>query len=175
MCLIYAAGCQEAAKQTNLNPVGQSALYEQFDQNKLREKYTPNFSVARKVTSDSGFTAKATGDLFKSVVIQGDISDEQFQKVFESVQTELLNLARSSSVTITGEPNSDIKGRPDWLFKMFFDDAKPDTLRGSYFTYSHGPIEGAVEILTQAPGGKNEAGWNLTVVLHEKRYTEAGK
>jgi len=162
----------QKSDSTTAKPLAQSALYEQFDPNKLKEKYSPKFSVVRSVSCQSGlkFTAPgtATGDLTKAVQIQGDISDEQFKKVFESAQTELLDLAKSNSVTITGEPNSDIKGRPEWLFGWYFSNVKPDLLGGSYFTYSQGPIQGAVELLSQATGENNERQWKLAVVLHEK-------
>ena len=91
------------------------------------------------------------------------------------MQTELLHLAKSSSVTITGDPNSDIKGRPEWLFQWYFGNAKPDMVRGSYFTYSQGPIQGAVEFLSQATGEKGKPYWKLNVVLHETARAEAGK
>ena len=179
LSLIWAAGCQKSAKQAEgkpdsetAKPAGQSALYDQFDPSKFREKYSPKFS---RVSNASDFSARASGDIFKSVEIQGDISKEQFQKVFESVQAELFNLAKSSPVTIDGQPNSAIKGRPEWLFKMYFSDAKPDSLHGSHFTYSQGPIQGAVEILTQALGEEYNFGWKMVVVLHEKPQIEAGK
>ena len=170
VCLLWTAGCQKEAQKsdsTTAKPLTQSALYEQFDPTKLSEKYALKFGVEHAVTHQSGL--EFNGDLAKAVQIEGGISNEQFQKVFDSVQNDLLTVAESSSVTVKGKPNTDITGRPAWLIGHYFRNVKSDLVRGSYFTYSQGPIQGAVELLSQAKVENNTPRWRLVVVLHEKK------
>lgn len=145
----------------------QSALYEQFDAAMLKEKYAPQFKSNSSIGSAEGLIVNATNEIFKTVQLQGVISDEQFQQVIEAVQADLDELAKSSSVKITNEPNSDLKGRPEWLLNLYFKDIAPESLRGSYFTYSQGSIQGTVEILSKATTDGKKPGWKLIVNLHE--------
>lgn len=158
-----------------------SKFFHSFDPPKMRMKYDNLYDTSgfggggsRGVGGDSaGMGLKRPGvprELFKDFRIQGELSDEQITKLLEALQVEVYGLARHSGVTVAHKPKKTIMDRPIWLpwFLGSSDGSWVDlsTLRGYYFTYKQGEIQGSAEIIAFRTN-PDKPHWRVICALHE--------
>jgi hypothetical protein len=82
----------------------------------------------------------------------------------------MVKLAETSKVRILEKPNDAILDRPISHIRVIFGGigwVNVGSLRGSYFTYSQGKIEGAVEIIAAHTDPEHPKRWTISCSLHE--------
>ena len=112
---------------------------------------------------------KAPGESMSDFHLEGEIGDKELKVMLASLKSELLELAKGK-VTIVGEPSDRIGARPIIWFSVILGPNWLDlsSLRGYYFTYRQGKIEGTVEILAGRTDPRNAKQWNIACAVHER-------
>jgi hypothetical protein len=147
-----------------------SALYTLFDPEKMTKEH---LNDAGKDTIDEwgsqgGLTITPPGHLVKHAHLSGHLSEEQIKALLAALLADMVKLADASKVRMTTKPKDTILDRPLSHLRVHFAGwVDVWSLRGSYFTYSDGKIEGTVEIIAANTDPKDPKHWTVSCALHE--------
>jgi hypothetical protein len=147
-----------------------SSLYEAFDPDKLKEKHLGDAGkgVLDEGGSRAGLTITPPGHLVKDAHWSGEISEEQVKAIQTSLLSEMIKLAEDSKVRIIDKPKDTILDLPiSYLRTSWFGWVAIGSLRGSYFTYRQGNIEGTVQVIAANTDRTNPKRWTISCAMHE--------
>ena len=143
---------------------------EAFDPGRLKEKHENDAGkgVLDAGGSRSGLEITPPGHLVKDAHWSGEISEEQVKAIQASLLAEMVKLAEGSKVRIIGKPKETILDLPiSYLRTGWFGWVAISSLRGSYFTYKQGNIEGTVQVIAANTDPENHKRWTISCALHE--------
>jgi hypothetical protein len=148
-----------------------SALYKLFDPQKLTAKHVDLSGKGAFDTggSQSGLMITPPGRLVKKAHFSGKPTEEQLKAILASLQSDMVKLADTSEVRIVEKPKDTILDRPLSYLRVHLIGGWVDvgSLRGSYFTYSQGKVEGAVDIIAAHTDPEDRKRWTISCSLHE--------
>jgi hypothetical protein len=149
-----------------------SALYRSFDPDKLRAKYGKAFvDSGKQFESGSRRNLLVTppGDFFTEFHVSGEVPEKQVKEILGALKTELTELARKSKVVFVQEPTDKVIERPLVIFAFLSGAGWLDlrSVRGSYFTYRAGKVQGAVEIIAVCTDPRNPSKYSIYCAVHE--------
>jgi hypothetical protein len=111
---------------------------------------------------------------FKIFDVTGDISPDQLKKVLGGLKEHFAKLVRENKAVTATDPKDTIADRPMYLLQMNMlapgTWVQPDTMRGFYFTYKQGKVEGAVDVVAVRVGpgpGSDKVEWTVVGAVHE--------
>src|SRR5262245_46989744 len=172
LCHILALAGQSKAKTR-----GHSAFYNDFDQDSMLALCQARFSFVKERCGTGsrglGITWKGqeSSESFKIFYLTGDLSEEEVNRVLKELKPELMNIARASKVTRAHDPKDTIIDRPMRLLQPGLIWAGtpviPSDVRGFYFTYEEGKVEGAVDVLAVPIVQDKKAEWLVLGAVHE--------
>lgn len=152
------------------NKTETSRLYEQFDPAALKEKYIGEFSTRDIVSGHTrGLIITPPGERFRTFRIKGEISDDGIDRVWESLQKDVIKIVDASGATLLKKPVAEIRDQPWSLFPALFGEEfiQISTLRGFYLEYEQGGIRGGIDIFVNKAVHQDQVQWNIVCALHE--------
>ena len=151
-----------------------SALYRSFDPDKVRAKYAKAYEDSGKPHQGGArrnLIVTPPGDHFTDFNLGGEIPEKQVNEILARLKADLIELARKSKVVFVQEPSDTLSERPMVIFAYLFGSEWINlrTVRGSYFTYRAGKMEGAVEIIAVCTDPKNPNQSQISCTVHERQ------
>jgi hypothetical protein len=156
---------------------GHSNFYRDFSAEAAVEQCRSQFKFVKdKCGSGSrggGFTWKGekVEEDFKIFDLHGDLSDDEVKQVLGALQADLVKRARASKAVLGHDPKDSIVDRPMRLLQpglIWADTAVvPSSLRGFYFPYKDGKVEGWVDVLAIRMAREKKSEWLLLGAVHE--------
>jgi hypothetical protein len=169
--VVAAAGQPKAAKTSH------SAFYRDFSSEDIVATCQKKFQFVKdKCGSGSrggGFKWKGekVDEDFKIFDLRGDLSHDEVKQVLKALQAEMVKRARASKAVLGHDPKDSIVDRPMRLLMPGFiwaDTAVvPSSLRGFYFPYKAGKVEGWVDVLAIQMVRDKKREWLVLGAVHE--------
>jgi hypothetical protein len=166
-----------AAAQSKDGKPGHSTFYHDFSAEAVVEACRGQFKFVRdKCGSGSrggGFTWKgeAAEEGFRILDLHGDLSDDEVKQVLDALQAELVKRAKAAKAVLGHDPKDTIVDRPMRLLQPGLIWAGtaviPSSLRGFYFPYKAGQVEGWVDVLAVPMARDKKAEWLILGAVHE--------
>ena len=173
-CVIVSGLIASTGAQPKGEKPGHSSFYRDFDP-KLAAGIC--LHLAPKTGGGSrphGKVPPPEGHEFKIFDATGDISPDELKKVLDGLKEHFTKLVRTNKAVITTDPKDTIADRPMYLLQVNILPpgtwVEPDSVRGFYFTYKEGKIQGAVDVLAVriGPGpAPDMAEWSVVGAVHE--------
>jgi hypothetical protein len=180
LCLVsvVAAGLVvAAAAQPKAEKPGHSGFYRDFSAANVVASCRSQLKFVEDKCGygNRGFGRKWEGEEveedFKVFHVTGDLSDHEVKKVLEVLQGELVKRARASKAVLGHDPKDTVVDRPMRLLQPGFiwADAAvlPSSLRGFYFPYKDGKVEGWVDVLAIRMVRDKKTEWLILGAVHE--------
>jgi hypothetical protein len=171
-CLVLAAAAQPKAEKP-----GHSGFYRDFSAEGMVTFSRDQFKFVKdKCGSGSrGFGRKWEGEEveedFKIFDLTGDLSEDEVKQVLGALQAELVKRVRAGKAALGHDPKDTIVDRPMRLLQPGFiwADAAvlPSSLRGFYFPYKDGKVEGWVDVLAVRMVRDKKTEWLILGGVHE--------
>ena len=145
----------------------ETKLYQSFEGDRLREKYSSRFEHAAGGGGRSNVHITPPGHVFKDFNVRGKISEDHLEQVLKDLRAELSALAKAGGVEVTQEPKEGVQDRLNVLPYAMFKDEYSGGLRGFHFAYRQGVVAGAVDVLAGCTTGGGGKEWMLVCSVHE--------
>jgi hypothetical protein len=116
-------------------------------------------------------TVTPPGDRFKDCRLEGEMSKEEVKQLTEALGADLYERAQKSGLTVPDKPKDDIRERPLYVHYAISPAdgwVQPWSLRGAYFAYSQGKIQGAVDVIAARTKPDNPKWWVVVCAVHER-------
>jgi hypothetical protein len=166
--------CRASLTQEKGGQSQRSALYDSFDPDKLLAKHGKAFADSGKPRLSGvrrNLLVTPPGDFFTEFHVGGEIPEKQVKEILAALKTDLTDLARASKVAFVQEPSDKLIERPLVIFAFLTGAGWLDlkSVRGSYFTYQAGKIQGAVEIIAACTDPANPKQYTIFCAIHERQ------
>lgn len=171
-CLVLAATAQPNAEKPS-----HSGFYRDFSAQSMVMFCRDRFDfVKQKCGSGSrGLGIKWNGqdaeESFKIFDLEGNLSEGEVKQVLGALQAELVKRVQASKAVLGHDPKDTIIDRPMRLLRPGFIWAGtaviPASLRGFYFPYKDGKVEGWVDVLAITMVADKKSKWFLLGTVHE--------
>lgn len=150
-------------------------LYDNFDPKKLGQKHLSRFGRHPEFSAVSDFKFTPPGHWFKIFRIKGNISADELKQLVDSLERELKQLAKESSVEVIATKD-DIAERPIALLKVLCPTytVKVSTLQGRHISYRHEATLGDIDLFVfQFVGDDGDAlRWCVLCTVHEAEIAQ---
>jgi len=180
-CLVAvaAAGCLvlTAAAQSKAEEPRHSGFYRDFSAEGMVTFARDQLKFVKdKCGSGSrGFGRKWEGEEveedFKIFDLTGDLSEDEVKQVLGALQAELVKRVKAGKAALGHAPKDTIVDRPMRLLQPGFIWADvailPSSLRGFYFPYKDGKVEGWVDVLAIRMVRDKKTEWLIFGAVHE--------
>jgi len=173
LAVVVAAGLATPTWAPQKAPTaGHSSFYRDFDPD-------PASGICQNLSTRAGggshphlTRVRPEGHEFKIFHGYGESSPDQVSKVLRALKAHLTKLARDNKAVTATEPRDTIADRPMYLLhmNMFPPETwvQPDSLRGFYFTYKEGDVQGVVDVLAvRVDPDVNKNEWRIVGAVHE--------
>jgi hypothetical protein len=121
-----------------------------------------------------GIVPPPEGHEFKIFHIEGDIPPDQLKKALDALKEHFAKLVLANKAVAGTDPKDTVADRPIYLLQMNMLPpgtwVEPDSVRGFYFTYKEGKVQGAVDVLAVRVGSgpaPDKAEWRVVGAVHE--------
>jgi hypothetical protein len=173
------AGCLAVATvgQPKLDKPEHSGFYREFDAEVLVALCQKQFPFVREKcgtgTRGGGFRWKGetAEEGFRVFDLHGDLSEDEVKQVLDALRTELLRRAKAAKAALGHDPRDTIVDRPMRLLQpglLWAGTAVvPSDLRGFYFPYKDGKVEGWMDVLAVPMVRDKKTEWLILGAVHE--------
>jgi hypothetical protein len=108
---------------------------------------------------------------FKVFDLTGDLSEDEVKKVLDALQSELVKRAKAAKATLGHDPKDSIVDRPMRLLQPGLiwggTAVVPSAVRGFYFPYKDGKVDGWVDVLAIPMVRDKKTEWLILGAVHE--------